>query len=330
MLPDSIYQLARRSCGLLNRQALLRLGFGDEAIFHWRSAGLIETLLPGWYRIVAAPIPSTQCLEVVQRYLDATTSSLKPVLTKGAALGTLNVPGFELPTDDITVLIQRGTRVRIEGQPFEVIQTRLELVDTLRFRSLRLAVPPRALADLAPDLTEADLISAVDAARNHLRLSQVELIEHWRSLRQHPGARLLLKLADAGAFDTESGGERTALQQLFDQHPPAPDCQVQITDAYRADFAYIFAGLILEYYGEKTHGGRVDVDAVRVGAMRRPGWDLFVVTKSMVRDGDRTVEQVHELRREREALMLEGRLRRPPLPRQPARRVPLRTMVPLG
>ncbi|HUG83474.1 MAG TPA: hypothetical protein VMM13_02870 [Euzebya sp.] len=328
MLPDAIHEMARRSCGVLDRGEMLRRGYGDEAIFQWRLRGLIETLLPGRYRIVGAPVPPIQCLEVVARYLADKRSAVPPLLTGRGALGALDGPGFELPTR-ASALIQRGTRVRIAGNPFDAIQTRLELVDSLRVRGLHLATPPRLLVDLAEHLTDAELIDAVDAVRNHLRLTQVELITAWRRIR-HPQARRLLRLADAGAFDTESGGERRVLQLLFAEYPPMPDCQVQITSAYRADFAFIFAALILEYYGEEAHRGRVDADGVRVATMRRPGWDVFVITKSLTRDLRGLSEQIHELRREREAAMLEGRLRRPPLPRQPPRRMPLRTLAPSG
>ncbi|CAN5195232.1 hypothetical protein BH23ACT9_BH23ACT9_00110 [soil metagenome] len=328
MLPADLYEMANRDCGLLSRRELLRAGYNDEAIYLWRAAGFLEAVLPGHYRIVGAPVPAWQGVRSVSKYLEPKVQPRHPVMTKRAGLAALEVPGFVLPTR-VTALIQRGSRVRIEGAPFDVIQTRLEVVDRLRVRDVWIAAPARLLADLALDATDLVLIDAVDAVRNHCRVTQMDLIRHWQSV-VHSGARRLLQMAALGVFDVESGGERNALQLLFADNPPAPDCQVQITDRYRADFAYIFAGLVLEYYGEAAHAGRVDADGLRIGGVRLPGWDAFVLTKSMMRSPGPLGEQIHELRREREAAMLAGILRRPALPRQPDRRVPLRTLVPLG
>lgn len=330
MLPDAIVDLAARGpTGLFCRKQVLKLGFNDVAIKEWRIARLIERVAPGWYRLAGVVVPPLQCLYLPTAYLRFKTMTPRAIIGGYGALAGLGVPGFDLPCRP-SVMIQHGCRVRVTDPPWSISHAHLSEIPVVNHAGLRLAGPARSLADLhVEEVGMPDLIAAVDATRNHLRLTQSELIRAWEGMG-HPGAQVLLALAKKGVFDTESGGERRVLNQVFTNHPPVPDCQVQVTSRYRVDFAYIFAGLILEYYGEEVHANRVDRDGVRSHELRSLGWDCYVITKSMVHDPVGLAESVHTLRREREQAIIEGRIRRPPLPPQPERRLPLRTLVPLG
>lgn len=330
-LPEPILTLAAKDpAGLFCRKQVFKAGFTDWHIDHWRRTGLIVKDVPGWYRVAAAPLHPLHSLYLPMAYMELKHGAAKPRLSGDALPSILDPDQWPVPEKPL-VLIQRGTQVRVRNAPWEVRQADLRGEKILRLAKLRFATEARCLADMAATgMSVERLLAAADAVRNKLRVTTVELMEEWERMRHHPGARRMLKLTVDGLLDTESGGERRALEALFATNPPAPDCQVQVTPRRRADFAFVFSALILEYYGEAAHSGRVDADGMRQREVRAPGWDYYVITKSMLACADEVAGEIHELRRERELGMLEGRLRRPPLPPQPRRRTPLRTLVPLG
>lgn len=350
VLPDSVLQLARRDpAGLVDSRALAAAGHGPAAVSRWVAAGLLERLAPGVLRVAGAPVPPTQCLHVPLRYLarsgsrQATASddhgpsrpAARPdagagdaLVTGGAALAAMAVPGFPLPCRPL-VLVQHGRRVRLRDAPFDVRQGDLARVTAERWQGVATVDPARALADLAGQspLGDRPLRQAVYDVVNRLRIPVVDLVASWRGVR-HPGATRLRRMADEGVFEVESEGEWD-LFRLFRQHPPLPDCQVVVTGWIRVDFVFLFAGLVLEYLGG-VHDGRADEDATRVHAVERLGLEVMLVSRSMLRDGAALMAHVHERRRRREELMARGLLPRAPLPVQPPRLTPLRTLVPLG
>ncbi|MEE8599699.1 hypothetical protein [Euzebya tangerina] len=156
-----------------------------------------------------------------------------------------------------------------------------------------------------------------------------ELVHAWQLLT-HAGATRLLRMAEAGDLEHESVAERTVYREVFQAFPPAPDCQVWLAPDIRVDYAYLAAGMVLEYLGEAAHAHSVDRDGTRTYALRRLGFDMFGITKSMLKDKPGLAATVHSTRREREQLILDGRLPRPAVPAQPDRLTPLRTLHALG
>ena len=197
-----------------------------------------------------------------------------------------------------------------------------------RHQGVGTADPAQALADIAwsgaPD--DRALRVLVDAVRWHLGWSAVRLVGRWKEIG-HPGGRHLYAMK--GAFAQESEGERDAFAALFADDPYPPDCQVVLLERLRVDFAYLYAGLFMEYLGE-PHNTQVDADTTRTFALERPRYRGVGITKSMLRHADLVREHLHGLRLEREQLVGEGRLVLPPLPPQPPRLFPLRTLTPGG
>lgn len=334
VLPDSIRLLSsRHPAGLFCRKQVFRAGHSDASITRWLQAELITRLAPGWYRDESCTRHPLERQHLVEGYFAMSALDPRPVISGTAALECYGVlgPGMEA-TSPPTVLVPWGGRVRIRSMPFRAHQQR-DLVDVpvRRISGLRVASPARALADMfrVEGRPLDDVVHAAYLAVNTLRLRPTNLLDDW-ARSADPGSARLVELARTGVLDVESPAEWTVLRDVFGRFPPAPDPQVQVTRRHRADFAYVFAALILEYQSERFHKGRVDEDGVRMADYRRSGWDALGITKSMVRDAAGTAELVHDLRLTREQMMLEGRLPRPQLPRQGPRRVPLRTLVPLG
>ena len=80
----------------------------------------------------------------------------------------------------------------------------------------------------------------------------MRLVGRWKEIG-HPGGRHLYAMK--GAFAQESEGERDAFAALFADDPYPPDCQVVLLERLRVDFAYLYAGLFMEYLGE-PHNAR--------------------------------------------------------------------------
>lgn len=302
-------------------------GHDSTQISQWLQAGLLERLLPGWYRDPNDIVPPLQHILVAWAYL-ATLRPDSPLVLAGEA--ALAVGGLDLPTPAIPLfLVEHGRRVRVPNQPFRTAQRRglpRKPPDPTR---LVLQPPAPAIADVLTErsLTDDQLRELVYRIMNHFRLSATDLVHAWNHLRPQQVSRLMALVAD-GSLQHESPAERSTLLDVLSQHPPAPDCQVWLAPGIRVDFVYLFAALVLEYHGEEAHEGTVDHDSNRAYTLNQLGNETLVITKSMKRDKAGLATYIHQRRREREELFLTGRLRRPPLPAQPGRLVPLRTLHP--
>ncbi|WP_370328231.1 hypothetical protein [Euzebya sp.] len=332
-LPAAIAVLAARNPGrVFCRKQVFRAGYRDTHLTAWLREGLIERLAPGWYRIVDDLVPVLQDAWLAQSYMHGSSGRPRPVISGAAALEGYGVTGIAPRSGRPVLLVQRGDRVRIATDPFHVLHADLTRTERVLHRGLWLAGPARALADLVVEWGDEDvqrLIDAVDATRNHMRLLTVDLMAAWAALPRHPGAALLLELAEAGTFDVDSQGERLALDEVFSRCAHLPDCQVTVLPNIRVDFIYVFAALVIEYYGW-VHDGRADTDATRMMALELGNCRTLVMTKSMIHEPIPIAAHIDRVREEREGLVLAGKLRPLTLPPQPPRRVPLRTTIPLG
>lgn len=330
--PDVLTTIAmQHPAGIITRRQILRCGATDREIHRWVRDGVLERHAPGHFRLASLPPHPQFDLHLPMTYLWDRPLPAPARLSGAAGLRALQVGGVE-DLGPPLVLLPSGSQVRVRNAPWRTRYADLRRDEGLRLSHLRVASAARVLADLAEDgAEEKALLVASDELRNRLRIGIVDLMAVWRELRLN-GARRMLMLAEEGKLDAESMGERRALARLFAAHPPVPDQQVQVTPRRRADFAFVFAALIVEYNGEGPHAMQMDADAMRTSEIRAPGWDLVTVTRSMVQEDQAaiTAERIHRIRLERESAMLSGALQRPPLPAQPPRRTPLRTVLPLG
>lgn len=333
-LPSDVVAAFERAPGrILGTRDLVALGHHRMTVAAWAADTHLERILHGLYRRADDPPPLDQGLHVAQRYLDLRrpAAHAEPLLSGGAALEVLL--GSERRVHRPLVLVDGRTRPRLDELPFDVRRTLRvgALPPWCTVAGLRLVCPARGLADLAhdPAVTDVALRVAMDEIRNRRLLTTVELAERIGRGRG-AGAARLRRVVDDGALEQESEGERTAFALLFGPRPPQPDCQVVCLGSLRVDFAFIAAGLVVEYHGDDAHRHRVDHDATRAHALERAGWRVIVVTATMLEDAASLAVWIHRIRREREQLIASGALRQPTLPPQPARLIPLRTLHPSG
>lgn len=329
MLPDRILEAAASAPGgLLDLRDLAALGCDRRRVAEWVAGGALERPARGLVRVAGAPVPPTQPLHIAVRSLAPPARPTAGVLISGeAGLGLREVEGFPLPCRPLA-LVDRTRTVRRRDVAFDVRYVPLERVVGDEVLGIPTTEPAQALADAAlrRELSDRRLRVACDDLRSRGVTTLQELLTQWEVIR-HPGARRMLAMAPT--LELESEGERWCLEEVFRRAPPLPDCQVVLVGRLRVDFVFLFAALIVEYLGG-CHDGRADRDATRTFALERRGYRIFLVTRSMLRHAEEVAEHVHAIRREREQLVLEGRLPLPALPPQPWRLSPLRTLVPLG
>ena len=329
MLPPFIADLFRAAPGrVLTTRQLSRGGVPRRWVLALAEEGLVERMVFGVYRDPAAESPPTQDLHAVRAYLEQRRpeACLPDVISGGASLAARAIEGFALPYRPV-VLIDPGRHIRRRRPEFTTLRTDLARIAAEEVGGLLLAAPARALVDAAadPGVTDLQLRTGTDDLRNRRMLDIVEAVAYWTEL-SHRGARRLAGMAAAGDFEQESEGERDAFRRLFDLHPPAPDCQVDLGPSIRVDFVFLDAALVIEYHG-RVHDGSVDKDATRVWALTLLGYEVIVVTRSMMRDPAALAAQIQARRLQRAHLIRAGHLRRPLLPPQPPRLTPLRTLA---
>ncbi|WP_370325618.1 type IV toxin-antitoxin system AbiEi family antitoxin domain-containing protein [Euzebya sp.] len=319
---------ASQPFGLITLSAAEKVGIDRFAVAAACRRGVLERLAPGLYRLADGPCSRLQELAVPQIYLDGLRGrNARPAMP--AAL--TDAPGLELrgipvPEERPRVAVNRDRRVRLDDPPFDVVRTTWDRVEVGVVDELRVLGPAECLADRAGrDLPDATVRTAVDATRSHLRLDVPSLVDRWAALDSH-GASRLLAMEAAGDFDCESEGERRAFDLLFRGRGPLPDCQVVVHEGFRADFVFLSAALIIEYFGREWHQARFVADSTRRLALQVPGYMVITVVHQMLREADEVSAFIHRTRRHRHNLIARGALVRPPLPPQPVRRRPLRTL----
>lgn len=313
---------------LVSRARLVELGYGSAAIARWVAAGLLDVLLPGQFRVAGDARPPWQAVLGAWGYLTEHHPGSAVRLTGQAALKAAGID-VDLPSIP-TFLVAHGRRVRLSDQPFSTIQRRdLQTWSGVTRMGMVLQPCHLAVVDLLYErsVTDAQLRNLLYEIINQTRTTPAAMVQGWQRFRPQQVSRLLTLVAD-GSLQHESPAERSTFLDLFTDHPPAPDCQVWMAPNIRVDFVYLFAALVLEYHGEDAHRDRVDEDATRAYSLAQLGVESLIITKSMTHDRGGLASHIHDRRRHREQLFLQGRLPRPPLPAQPDRLVPLRTLYP--
>lgn len=308
----------------------VRAGFDRREPAIWVLEGLAIRLLHGLYARADQPEPPERSVLLPLRYLDLRRpAGHHPALISGAAgLAVHGAEGFALPAPPL-VLVDERSRVRADAHPFDVRRTDLGRLPADEVRGVRVAPPWRAVADAALDdaIADRELRVAVDSLRNRREIEIVSAARAWAE-SGHRGGRRMSAMVDTGVFEQESEGEREAFRLLFGRGgAPLPDCQVVLLGQLRVDFVFLHAGLVVEYHG-RVHDGRADEDASRIAALEHLGLRVLLASKSMPRNPDPHAARIEAIRRDRLARARSGALPLPPIPAQPARLTPLRTILP--
>lgn len=321
----------RRPGGVVTTAELRRAGCSYDTIARLHDDGVLRRLLHGTYVLADVPEPPERCVALPIRYLSQRRpEGHRPAVVSGTAGLALHDRGpFALPHVNPLVLVDPECRLRPAHVPWTTVRAE-QPASPVSVRGVPTAPPLRCLADAAGEkgVTDKALRLSVDDLRGADRLLMPDIVDGWRASRGL-GVNRLERMLEEGQFEQESEGERRVFQTVFVPHPPLPDCQV-VVGRYRVDFIFISAALIVEYYGLGTHAHRVDADAVRIHALEALGYRVIVVTRSMLKRPGPLAAHITLIRRDREQRIARGELPAPPLPTQPRRVAPLRTLYPLG
>jgi hypothetical protein len=267
-------------------------------------AGLLERLLPGWYRIVGATVPLLQDLHLAQRYLSrrqrncASKDRQHPASLFTGRSGAL-ILGSEVFAAPLRpeMLVDHSRRIRLSDAPFDLRRANLVALGWSRQMNLAVAEPCKVLLDLADD-PELPLDVLRQAAYQVMRCQRVSphAVATAVKVARGRGAVRLGGLLESGALDVESEMEWKTLLQVFGANPPAPDCQVTVRGGVRCDFVFVFSAVIIEYYGEAYHRDRIDADGQRIYLLQQLGYHVIVITKSMMKDPSGLAAHIHHVR----------------------------------
>lgn len=166
-------------------------------------------------------------------------------------------------------------------------------------RGIPVTSPPRTLVDLAGVLADRPLAAALDAAllRGLISIPSLRRYIDRRGLRRRRGVGRLIKLLDDREYGVpESELEREFLDVVERFGLPRPVRQKQIA-AYRADFAYTDARILIEVDGRATHGTAeaFEEDPFRQNALALEGWTILRFTwKRLTQQPEYVVETIEK------------------------------------
>lgn len=159
--------------------------------------------------------------------------------------------------------------------------------DVRRKSGIPVTCPSRTLVDIAGVLQDRPLAAALDRAllKGLVSIPALRRYIDERGLRRKPGVGRLIKLLDDREFGVpESELEREFLAVVRDFHLPEPVRQ-QTIGAFRVDFVYADARVVIEVDGRATHGTSeaFEEDPVRQNALVLEGWTIVRFTWKQLR-----------------------------------------------
>lgn len=330
---DHLLEKLANACpfGLVTLSDAARVGISRFVVAEAARRGVLERLAPGLYREAGVPPPPWQNLAVAQRYLDGLRAwNARPTMPSAiSGMGCLQVLGARITATEPRPLaaVPLHRRLRLTDPPFQVSRVCWDRTRVRESHRLRTVDPAHALADYCARTRDrpAAVRSVVDQARYDLSLTVPSLCQRWRELGIL-GAQRLLAMEREGVFEQESEGERAAYNALFAKHRHRPDCQVVVLGSFRADFVFLSAGLIIEYFGHEAHRDRFLADMTRLHALQAAGYLVIAVVGPMLREAAALSEHIYAQLRLRHRLIARGVITRPSLPMQPERMRPLQTL----
>ena len=257
---------------VLTLAQLTASGLTPEAIEYRVEQGRLQRLATGIYLVgPSAPHPLSLAHGAV---LSCAQSAWVDHRWATYVWGFANLP--ELPVD---VTVASGSR---RGRPgfVRVHHTKLlEPRDTTVRRGIPVVTPARAILDVAPTATTAELETLIADAQVKRLMTERQLKDVLFRAGRHRGAPKLRRiLADAPGL-TLSDAERILRRLLREAGLPQPITDYPI-GRYRADFAFPEQRLIIEYDGFSTHNHRKAFhhDRRRNAELTAKGWSVMQVT----------------------------------------------------
>jgi hypothetical protein len=210
--------------------------------------------------------------------------------------------------DDIEVVVP--TRHRPTGLKVHR-STKLLGIDVVRFQGVRATSRARTLLDLAPALTDQQLLRAVNGQRVNFRLRLESLHDVLERFPRHPGAARLLAIVESAPAQPYRSPWESEWPPYAERHGFPDYVMNEIVGGVRVDILFVAERVIVELDGWETHGTRpafaADRDR-RNALLAETGFPLYAMTyEQFHEEGDLQAERLHRiLARRRDELGLTG------------------------
>jgi hypothetical protein len=267
--PDSrLANLAARQHGVVSRQQLVALGFGERAIARRVAAGRLHRLHRGVYAVGHTIVNRNG------RYLAAVLASGPgAVLSHRSAAALWGMRPSAAARIDVTVARTSGFR---STSAIAVHRPRLPAAVVVR-DAIPVTTPGRTLTDLATALPRRQLEKAAEMAEV-LRL-HVEIDPN------HPGAKRLAQVLDGHDLETMTrSGLEDAFLALCDRYEiPRPLVNHRV-EGFEVDFCWPEQRLIVETDGRHhTTRAAFESDRAQDALLTSIGWRVMRFTAKQVR-----------------------------------------------
>jgi very-short-patch-repair endonuclease len=296
-LEATIGQIASGQYGLITAEQLRSIGLSPESIRRRVRAGVLVRMLPGVFRVAAAPRSWQQRAMAASLWVGSNGAVAG---ASAAALHRLDAFG---PPLVIEIATPRNLRskihsVKIHRTPFWTDEDRVIAA------SIGTTSVPRTLIDVAATATEERVEIALEDALRRRLADAPQIMSRLSTLPPNqPGRAALLRLLEQrGAVPpAESGLEVKVIRLLRDHGYPTPIRQKVLDDrgrfVGRVDLVFPERRLILEVDGYRFHSGRRswDRDRERRNALTALGWVVLHVTSTML--GPQRSEFLRDLER---------------------------------
>jgi very-short-patch-repair endonuclease len=271
---DEEFRLAEGQYGLMTRSQLRERGLTDRQIQYRLTTGRLELIFPNVYRVVGAP------KSVRQRAMGATLwLGRETAVSHTTSAVLLHLDGIR--TEELHMTVPATNRSRTTR--FHVLLHRVVSLPPHDIRfvdGIACTAAPRTLLDIACDLDDEALETAVESARRMGLTTMNALRRALRELEGRPGAaRLRTVLHALEQRPSESKLEVRLVRLLRAAKFPRSVPQYPIGE-YRVDRAWPERAYIVEAEGFQHHGRRLiwKRDRRRVAEIEARGWRITNVT----------------------------------------------------
>lgn len=239
-----MWQLVRRQHGVISREQLMALGFGEEAIEHRLHRGRLYRLWKGVYAVGRSEVSREGLL------MAAVLSCGPHACVSHHSAGWLWGMVEWRDRFDVVVptgVLRRRPRIRVHRRLGFATEGRS------RVRGIPVTDPVATLIDLACELPDPLLERAIREADRRDLFDPETLRTTLDDTRRRPGTGRLRSVLDAPTFAlTDSELERRFLRLVHRANLSSPRTQAWLNE-YRVDFYWPALGLVVETDGLTYH-----------------------------------------------------------------------------
>jgi very-short-patch-repair endonuclease len=276
---ESVHELIARQFGVITREDAARFGISPSAITRRTQSGEWTRVLPGVYRVTAAPVGLRQTT------LAATRWAGDGALVSHATAAVLH--GFgEVRSRKVELWLPYPRNL---SSPLVTVHrgTRLDRADRATLDGIPITTPARTLIDIAERLENHRLSALMEDLIRRGLVAPDRLAARLDALRRsgRSGCGRLEALLDqrGDGRPLESALEALAWQLIVESGVQLPERQhwVSVTEGrYRLDFAWPDLMLGIECEGYAYHGDRArwGKDRARFAELGVVGWRVLPIT----------------------------------------------------